>query len=87
MKTYAVSKNSSYKGCGEALAEIVRGDVVGLNYIDDIVSYKDYANVSDDENPCILPSGEDKVRAFIDIQKDNGRTLVRGMCSCGQFCV
>lgn len=87
MKTYKIIETAGYKGCGEAFAEIVRGDVISLNYIDDIVAYDDWANVADDENPYLLPSGIDKVNAFIEIQRDNGRKLVKGMCSCWQFCV
>jgi len=87
MRTYEIEKTAGYKDCGEALAEIVGGKVISLHYINEIVSADDWADVSDDENPYLLPGGEDKIRAFLDIQKDNGRHLVRGMCSCWQFVV
>jgi hypothetical protein len=87
MRTYEIEKTAGYKGCGEALAEIIRAKVISLHYVNDVVSPDDWADVSDDENPYLLPAGEDKIRAFMDIQKDNGCHLVRGMCSCWQFVV
>lgn len=83
MRTYSIEKRAGYKGCGHAFAKIIRGVVISLDYIDRIVALTDWAEVSDDENPYLLPSGEDKIHAFSEINPE----WTYGMCSCWKFCV
>jgi hypothetical protein len=87
MKTYKVNEKVGYHGEGQALAEIIRDEVISLYYLDSIVDCRDWTEVADDENLHLLPDGEDKVRFFIEARRDNGQKLTRGMCSCGEFVV
>jgi hypothetical protein len=85
MRTYKLNENAGYKGCGPAFAKIERDVVIQLTTIDSLVSCEDYDYAADDDpaGDQLNATGEAKVQLFAEEHSE----LVKGMCSCGEFCV
>jgi len=79
---YSVKKSAGYRGSGEAFAVIANEEVIKLTYVDDMVDPLTDCDMGSD-NLELLASGIKKVNHYAETHASE----VKGMCSCGEFCV